>query len=211
MQWNARSEAAAEPPMYRQEPAKRYSSVEVDVIVPSLQALIIAAAWALLAALAVGGVTVWQSWPWWIPPLAFAVVLVALFAWRVTAHLTDHRQLLWAREEAEQRDIDGDGVIGDPGDGLRLAYVHDNRRERRLRAAADFRFFLRECYNGRGTTWRKWRNANLPSGARMTRPAWEQFTNRMLSAGLATRPYDTAPLDLTSSYKDALATFREIL
>ena len=80
-----------------------------------------------------------------------------------------------------------------------------------MRAATDFRFFLREAYNRRGTIWRKWKNADLPCGAQVTRPTWERYTTRLLAAGLAVREHTTAPLDLVSSYRDALATFREVL
>ena len=129
--------------------------------------------------------------------------------------MQERRDLLWKREQLERRDIDGDGVIGAPQTSTaqepKLVYVHDSRRQARLQAANDFRFFLRECYNGRGPTWRKWKGTKLPSGRKVTRPMWESYTGRLIKAGLGTREYDRAPVTLTSDYKQALAAFADAL
>lgn len=196
------------------EPVTRYTSLETEVWIPAAQAGIVALAWALLAGLAVGGLALWRGWPWWMGPLTVVGVALALFAWRVTAHVSEHRERLWRHELAEGRDLDGDGEIGRPAgrpERPRLIYVHDPTRERRQRDAADFRYFLREAYNGRGTTWRAWDDVPLPSGGRMTRPLWEEYTTRLLKAGLATRPYPTGPLDLVGDYRRALEVFAEVL
>jgi len=100
--------------MYRQEPAKRTSSLESDVWIPLLQALIISAAWMLLVGLALGLVIYWTSLPWWLVPLTTTGVGVVIFALQVTGFIRERRELLWKREETESRDLDGDNVIGKP-------------------------------------------------------------------------------------------------
>ena len=200
---------------YREEPAQRYQSTQTEVMIPTLQALIPAAAWGTLAGIVAGGVAVWQHLPWYVVPVAGLVVAVGLFAWSVTQRMRERRDLLWKREQLERRDLNGDGVIGDPQHNTaqepRFVYVQDTRRQARLQAAHDFRFFLREAYNGHGTTWRKWKGIKLPSGRDLTRPVWENYTARLLKAGLGTREYDTAPVTLAGDYRQALAAFADAL
>jgi len=45
----------------------------------------------------------------------------------------------------------------------------------------------------------------------MTRPIWEDYTERLQAAGLAERPYPTAELVLAGDYRTALETFAEAL
>ena len=191
---------------------------EGEVLVPAGQAWLIGFGVGLGSLALSIPLTAWQRWPWWVP-LAVAVSLACL-AFGVAAVLLvlDHRRLLWAWEEALRFDLDGDGVVGEPEpeeaptpEEPRFAYVNDPYRRRRLLAARDFRFFLREAYDGRGTTWRAWDGVVLPSGRRVTRPLWEEYTERLLKAGLAVRDYPTAPLRLVSDYRDALEAFRELL
>jgi hypothetical protein len=210
--------AVATPPRVyhlKEEPAQRYQSTQTEVAIPTLQALIPSAAWGMLAGILAGGVVTWQRWPWYVVPVVGLVVCVGLFAWSVTRRMQERRDLLWKREQLERRDLDGDGAIGDPQTSTaqepRFVYVQDNRRQARLQAANDFRFFLREAYNGRGTTWRKWKGAKLPSGRDVTRPTWENYCGRLIKAGLGTREYDTAPVVLTSDYRQALAAFADAL
>jgi hypothetical protein len=208
---------AAQPRVYhlKEEPAQRYQSTQTEVAIPTLQALIPSTAWGTLAGIVAGGVAVWQRWPWYVAPVAGLVVTVGLFAWSVTRRMQERRDLLWKREQLERRDLDGDGVIGNPEAGTaqepRFVYVTDTRRRARKLAADDFRFFLREAYNGRGTTWRKWKGVKLPSGRDVTRPTWENYCERLIKAGLGTREYDTAPVTLTSDYRQALAAFADAL
>jgi len=133
-------------------------------------------------------------------------------------------------------DVDRDGVVGDPGGSSRIlggdhladlrsrgsergdhersprfVYVRNVKAEQAARRARDFRAFLRGAYNGRGTTWRAWKGEELPSGERVTRPVWEQYTERLERAGLGSRPYETAALELDSEYRDALEAFAETL
>lgn len=214
MKWRARSEVAqARPILYREEPSQRYTSVETEVLVPTFQALVVSVAWAVLAGMVVGLLAQPLGLRWWMIPVVALAVVVVLFALQVTRLINERRDLLWKREEIENRDLDGDGLVGKPPPrrDLGLVYVRDPYRQKRIVRATDFRHFLREAYGGHGTTWRVWDGAALPSGRKMTRPAWEDWTGRLIQAGLATREYDTAPLDLTGSYREALATFREAL
>ena len=96
-------------------------------------------------------------------------------------------------------------------DPPRLVYVRDPHRERRLTEAADWRFFLRECYGQRGPARRQWLGQRLPSGDQMTRERWEKYTERLIHAGLAIREYERGPLELCGDYRQALQTFRESL
>lgn len=164
--------------------------------------------------------TIWQCWPWWMPPAAATALACLAFGVATVLLVLDHRRLLWAWEEAMRFDLDGDGVVGEPGEEEeaaltpeepRFAYVNDPYRRRRVLAGRDFRFFLREAYDGRGTMWRAWDGVVLPSGRRVTRPLWEEYTERLLKAGLAVREYPTASLRLVSDYREALEAFRELL
>lgn len=216
MTWR-RNESARAATLTRVQPVQR-SAVDTEVIVPAMQAAVVSLAWALLAALAVGLVSHWLHWPWEVVALAFLAVSVGLFAWRVTAHIQERQELTWRREERVGHDLDGDGVVGRPERWTptpepepRLIYVRDPGRERRQADAADFRYWLRECYGERGTTWRAWDGEALPSGRRVTRPTWEHYTERLLRAGVAQRPHPTAAVELTTPYRDALQAFREVL
>ena len=191
---------------------------EGEVLVPAGQAWLIGFGVGLGSLALSIPLTIWQRWPWWVP-LAVAASLACLaFGIAAVLLVLDHRRLLWAWEETVRFDLDGDGVVGEPEaeevltpEEPRFAYVNDPYRRRRLLVARDFRFFLREAYDGRGTTWRAWDGVVLPSGRRVTRPLWEEYTERLLKAGLAVRDYPTAPLRLVSDYRDALEAFRELL
>lgn len=199
------------------EPEWHPTSLESEVWIPTAQAAIVAIAWSLFVALAAAAFTAWRAWPWWIVPLLALGAGGVIFAWRVTAYIADHRARLWRHEVSVGHDVDGDGVVGRPvqqgaaREDVGFVYVHNPTRARRHAPSADFRFFLREAYGTRGTTWRAWDGVKLPSGREMTRPLWEDYTTRLLRSGLATRPYATAELELSGTYRDALAVFAEVL
>ena len=191
---------------------------EGEVLVPAGQAWLIGFGVGLSSLALSIPLAIWQRWPWWVPLAAAASLACLAFGIAAVLLVLDHRRLLWAWEETVRFDLDGDGVVGEPEqvetltpEEPRFAYVNDPYRRRRLLAARDFRFFLREAYDGRGTTWRAWDGVVLPSGRRVTRPLWEEYTERLLKAGLAVRDYPTAPLRLVSDYRDALEAFRELL
>ncbi len=203
--------------IYRQQPAKRQSqNIEGEVTIPVTQALVTSGAWGVFASIVAGVIVYGTSLPWWLPALVLVMVLAGVFAISTSRLLSERRSLLWKVEEFAERDIDGDGVIGKPRyqkerEEPPLVYVSDPNRELRRAEAGDFRFFLRESYSGRGTTWGAWEKIKLPSGRKVTRPRWERYTKRLMDAGLAVREYATAPLTLVGSYKDALGSFREMM
>jgi len=92
MAWRPQAEAQAGGVL--REPAPHYTSLETEVWIPTAQAAIVSAAWALLGGLVVGGLAYWQRWPWWIAPLVAIATAVVLFAWRVTAQIAEHRERL---------------------------------------------------------------------------------------------------------------------
>lgn len=100
--------------LYKQEPAKRPSNMETDAWIPAVQAAIVAAAWAVVAGLMLGGGLALTGGPWWVGvPIAF-VVLAVLFALQVTGSIQERQRLLWKLEERTQQDGNGDGTVGQP-------------------------------------------------------------------------------------------------
>lgn len=197
------------------------NTVAVQVVVPLIWALLLPTALALPVTLSTIGLrqATGATWPWWIPIIPGIVTWVIIFAWRVSVCEGDRRALLlYPLEAAIGQDLDQDGYIGAPtpaphllDDDPRMIHVHNARQEQQQHNARDFRFFLKSAYDGSGTTWQTWDNQLLPSGARVTQPLWERWTNRLLKAGLATRSYPTAPIQLAADYRQALDTFRELL
>ena len=189
-----------------------------DALVPLVFAAVVALALALVAAVVVTVILAldWLVWPWWTPFSAFAVAWPLAFLWRLTVCEGDRRALLlWPIESTLGLDLDRDGAIGEPAQPKRqeprLIYVHNAERAIEQRDSGDFRRFLKGAYNDRGTAWRSWENTRLPSGRVVTQPLWEGWCTRLLSAGLAVRQHPTATLALTSSYREALETCRELL
>jgi len=207
-------------PRTRPRPRKPRDPAMVEAIyAPLAWSAIVAGALGILASMAtwILRLAIRTAWPWWTPPAVGLLVAVLAFAWRVAICEADRRRLLlWEIEQATGRDLDQDGWAGPPGAAHkagepRLIYVHDARRQNRQTEATDWRFWLREAYGERGPTRRAWVGQRLPSGTVMTRERWEAYTERLIQAGVASRPYDTAPLQLEASYREALQAFRETL
>jgi len=195
-----------------------------EVAVPVLWCILLSTAYSLAAALAALAVKIafGLELDWWGIPLVGLAVWIATLTWRLTLCEADRREiLLYPLETALGQDLNRDGYVGAPGEQEsrdhvpgaepRIIYVHDYAHRQFQQGARDFRFWLREVYNGRGTAWRAWEGADLPSGGIVGRPQWESWTARLLEAGLATRSYPTAPLSLTGDYRQALESLRELL
>lgn len=151
---------------------------------------------------------------WWLPVLAGAVGGLLGFGCAAVLLTVDARRLTWTIEAGTGFDFDRDGIIGEPEPvraDPRFVYVRDPSAQRRNDGARDLRYWLREAYGPRGTTWRAWEGQRLPSGAEVTRELWDRYTGLLLRAGLAERPYGTSTLELQSDYQAALVALRELL
>ncbi|MCD4738332.1 MAG: hypothetical protein K8R89_03620 [Anaerolineae bacterium] len=96
-----------------EEPA-RSASKEADVVVPLLQSLITGGIAALFVGSVAGGLAIQSGWSWHTPLLAALAggAVVTSIMW--SNLLSDTRSLLRKIETYTQRDLDGDGVIGEP-------------------------------------------------------------------------------------------------
>lgn len=140
---------------------------------------------------------------WWVPILAGLTVAGLgggiVWLWLIV----DRNKLLWHIETATGIDIDRDGVTGKP----RFVYVRGARetmQHKTIEEAERFRLFLRGVYGERGPTWRAWDGA-------LTQEQWQDYCGRLLDANLAERRGETSSLTLTSTYREALRVFAEIL
>lgn len=205
-------------------PQPRASVLESDVMVPAIWAALLAGSIGLVATLvALAARTLLAlHWPWWLPLVVGGSTAAVVFCWRCTVAEGDRRALLlWPIEAALGQDLDQDGWIGEPegpevevepvAQDPRLIYVHSPYKQQHDRGAADFRHFLRLAYGARGSSWRTWDGEPLPSGKVVTRPVWDMWCGRLLKAGLASRDYPTAPLQLSGGYRDALHTLRAVV
>jgi hypothetical protein len=105
----------AEPPagytVERQEP-QRGQTLEGAFYVPLAQAL----ATALVVIMSLGMLAWVFGWRWTIPVAVTAITLLAAWLWR----LRHSDRLLWRTETWIRRDLNGDGVIGQPMTGFTL-------------------------------------------------------------------------------------------
>ena len=83
--------------------------------------------------------------------------------------------------------------------------------QQRQKEMTDWHFFLRETYSRRQTTRQFWVGRKMPSGNNMNRIQWKEYTERLRTAGLASRRHRNAPLELHGDYRQALDVFREML
>jgi len=185
------------------------------------QALLLAAGGAA-GGLALGVLLTYAyGWPWWIPFLLALLAGGGGLAFGSVWLVSDHRRLLWAIEDATGADLDGDGEVGEPATAPayeppmpRLIYVRGGEPLPDVKDRADFRYFVTEVWRrpgGRGTSWRAWQGCALPSGRRMTRPTWEEYTGRLLKAGLLRKGKSGAGLELCADHRQALESLREAL
>jgi hypothetical protein len=137
----------------------------------------------VLAGLVVGGLAHWLRFPLVFAPVAALAVGLSLFAWQVTRLLAERRDLLWRRERVEGRDLDGDGIIGQPTTTRvevvdkrngRIRYLNlpldDDALERLARAAMIKRV--------------DWSRRNLADAGALTEEAYSAVVGPMLAGGL---------------------------
>lgn len=132
---------------YQIETPAREPNIISDVRVPLLQASITAVVCGFLAAAV--GVLFGAPIEWVLRISVFVLALAGAVSWGII--LTDNRRLLWSIETATNRDIDGDGEIGEPEtpvdstphvtwvkDGTRQIAIHwpQSITEKQIRAVA---------------------------------------------------------------------------
>jgi len=109
---------------------QRTPSIEADVAVPGLQAVLTAGAAAICA-----GLLAWAlGWSWRVPVVVGALTLAGSWLWRLG--VVD--RLLWTVESFTGKDVDGDGVTGRPQVSFTLANPGQARQTiaKEVRAAA---------------------------------------------------------------------------
>ncbi len=190
----------------RRRPA-RSANIESDVAVPGVQALITGLIGGIAGGIVAMLVHAPKPWAW---GLAIGVITTAV-TWILL--LVDHRQLLWEIEEVIGRDLDDDGIVGDPDPPApeeRLILVHDAGRHHQVNERARFEAFIRGCevhgtsqnyWEGPGRLereeylrwrdalirlgWAKWRNPRHPrQGWVLLFPA-EEIISGMFRSGSA--------------------------
>jgi hypothetical protein len=108
-------EAGAAPIIYRHVPARRdVSSTEEQVLIPALQAVLLAGSWALLGAVVAIFVAIRAHIGLLTALAASGGLFLALFALLVTNFISERRRLLWGLERLTRVDLDQDGTIGPP-------------------------------------------------------------------------------------------------
>lgn len=199
--------------------AGRPSDVGRYVLLPLAQAAGAAVAAAVLVLTVVSAACIALRWPARVTLIAFLVTLGVTFSVTTLVLMWSYAtRFLFQLERMIGRDMPfgptHDGVVGEPaGRDPVLTYVHDGgRRHGEILEALDFRWWLQKVYSRRvGTTWRDWKGQTLPSGNRISQDQWSTWCQRLIDAGLATREYDTAPLELRGTLAHAEASFIEYL
>lgn len=205
----------------RYQPA-RPARYEPDVLVPFLQAVITGAFVAVALGIGAGVVAHWQSWPWWYALAAAGGgwLLVAALTW--SQLLADSRDLLrkvetWSNRD--NRDLDGDGEIGEPkdtpartvrleveqrGDGnQRSSFFHDLPTEPAL-----FTTWASAAVNGQSLALSHWTGNGRP----FARSDYEALLDFMQRAGVVTWINPDAPAQgrqITKPGKAALQAWLE--
>lgn len=103
-----------------------------DVLVPAGQALLIAAGVAVGALVLALALTLWRSWPFWVPIGAMGATGGLAFALAAVLLTLDHRRLIWFAERALGVDLDADNVVGQPKpEPVTVELVSEDGRHRR--------------------------------------------------------------------------------
>lgn len=166
------------------QPVDRLSTLEGDVYVPALQALLLAVAWGLVASVVVSVVVICSGVAWWLAVAAFVVVAVAVLAWQATAGVQLRRDLLWRRELLEGVDLDGDGVVGCPPSPSMCVEVAEGRSTRFVELEVEpdqAARFARGVLAGRPLAEASWTGR----GALFSRSEFRGVRDELLERGMA--------------------------
>jgi len=91
--------------MFRQEPAKKTTNLETEVIIPTFHALIITLAWTL-PSLLIAGLLVWITHSPWYMALLVLILPCIIFPVTVSRFIRQQRALLWKTEETHHQPSD---------------------------------------------------------------------------------------------------------
>ncbi|RLG19513.1 hypothetical protein DRN74_06740 [Candidatus Micrarchaeota archaeon] len=189
-----------------EQPVERLSTLESDVYVPALQALLLAVVWGLAAVVVAAVVVIISGLAWWFAAAVFVVVVVVVLAWQATAGVQLRRELLWRQEVLEGVDLDGDGVVGSPAlqvevkEGNRVRFVDFGVDEERVAQLA------RGVLAGRPLSEAEWSGRGAPFSLREFRRLRGELIERGLAAWVNERAHSQGVV-LTAAGR---AVFRRI-
>jgi len=173
----------------------REANKESDVYVPLFQALITGLFVALGLGLVVGVMGSYQSWPWWSGFAAAGVSFVFVSLWKWQDLLTDSRDLLRKVETIVARDLDGDGMIGQPQpapspEPVKIEIVKEKTGARQTLFSdlpcnvPAFRSWAEAAIHDRSLAIGTWTGAGRP----FSRSEYEQLMAIMEQAGIVSPP-----------------------
>lgn len=188
-----------------EQPVERLSTLESDVYVPALQALLLAVVWGLAAVVVAAVVVIISGLAWWFAAAVFVVVVVVVLAWQATAGVQLRRELLWRQEVLEGVDLDDDGVVGPPmqvevKEGRRVRFVDFGVEEERVAQLA------RGVLAGRPLSEGEWSGRGAPFSLREFRRLRGELIERGLAAWVNERAHSQGVV-LTAAGR---AVFRRI-
>ena len=136
---------------------------------------------------------------------AFALVLVlasipAVYGWALLANLKAERRRFYAREVRDQRDYDGDGVVGEPAGHIvniagRETILPDLDPPKMTKPApplvgfpvcANDVLFVIDRASRDGCGFRAWKGERLPSGAVLSADLWRSIQDGLVKWQFAT-------------------------
>jgi len=188
-----------------EQPVERLSTLESDVYVPALQALLLAVVWGLAAVVVAAVVVIISGLAWWFAAAVFVVVVVVVLAWQATAGVQLRRELLWRQEVLEGVDLDDDGVVGPPmrvevTEGRQVRFVDFGVDEERVAQLA------RGVLAGRPFSEGEWSGRGAPFSLREFRRLRGELIERGLAAWVNERAHSQGVV-LTAAGR---AVFRRI-
>jgi len=116
--WTPTERAPVDPLEYTTSTPSRVPSWQADVLVPCGQSLFTA----LFVGLLSGAIAIWQAWPWQVPAMLAAISAALMWF----SSVADTRALLRRVEVWTGKDLDRDGIVGDPERVIHEYHVKDD-------------------------------------------------------------------------------------